>query len=59
MDLVRRVARGGRPTYGAGGIRSLEDLRALRDAGAAGAVVGTAALEGQIDLARAFAWAEA
>ena len=59
VDLVRRVARAGRPTYGAGGIRSLEDLRALRDAGAAGAVVGTAVLEGRIDLARAFAWAEA
>jgi phosphoribosylformimino-5-aminoimidazole carboxamide ribotide isomerase len=59
VDLVRRVARAGRPTYAAGGIRSLEDLRALRDAGAAGAVVGTAALEGRIDLVEAFAWAEA
>ena len=58
VDLVRRVARAGRPTYAAGGIRSLEDLRALRDVGAAGAVVGTAALEGRIDLATAFAWAE-
>ena len=59
VDLVRRVARAGRPTYAAGGIRSLEDLRHLRDVGAAGAVVGTAALEGRIDLARAFAWADA
>jgi len=59
VHLVRRVARAGRPTYAAGGIRSLEDLRALRDVGAAGAVVGTAALEGRFDLARAFAWAEA
>ena len=56
VDLVRRVARAGRPTYAAGGIRSLEDLRHLRDVGAAGAVVGTAALEGRFDLARAFAW---
>src|SRR5439155_22445 len=52
-------ARADRPTYAAGGIRSLEDLRALRDVGGAGAVVGTAALEGRFDLARAFAWAEA
>jgi len=59
VALVRRVARAGRPTYAAGGIRSLEDLRALRNAGAAGAVVGTAALEGRIDLAEAFAWTEA
>ena len=59
VDLVRRVARAGRPTYGAGGIRSLEDLRHLRDVGVAGAVVGTAALEGRFDVARAFAWAEA
>jgi phosphoribosylformimino-5-aminoimidazole carboxamide ribonucleotide (ProFAR) isomerase len=59
VDLVRRVARAGRPTYGAGGIGSLEDLRTLRDAGAAGAVIGTAALEGRMDLARAFAWADA
>ena len=59
VDLVRRVARAGRPTYAAGGIRSLEDLRHLRDVGVAGAVVGTAALEGRFDVARAFAWAEA
>jgi len=59
VDLVRRVARAGRSTYAAGGIRSLEDLRHLRDVGVAGAVVGTAALEGRFDVARAFAWAEA
>ena len=59
VELVRRVVRAGRPTYAAGGIGSLEDLRALRDAGAAGAVVGRAALEGRIDLAEALAWAEA
>jgi phosphoribosylformimino-5-aminoimidazole carboxamide ribonucleotide (ProFAR) isomerase len=59
LDLVRRVARAGRPTYAAGGVRSLDDLRALRAAGAAGAVVGRAALEGRIDLVEALAWAEA
>jgi phosphoribosylformimino-5-aminoimidazole carboxamide ribotide isomerase len=56
-DLVRRVARAGRPTIAAGGIRSLADLRALRDAGASGAVVGRAALEGRISLGEALAWA--
>ncbi|MDP9302513.1 MAG: HisA/HisF-related TIM barrel protein [Actinomycetota bacterium] len=59
VDLVRRVARAGRPTYAAGGVRSLEDLGALRAAGAAGAVVGRATLEGRIDLGEALAWAEA
>jgi phosphoribosylformimino-5-aminoimidazole carboxamide ribotide isomerase len=59
VDLVRRVARAGRPTFAAGGVRSIEDLRALRAAGAAGAVVGRAALEGRIDLGEALAWAEA
>jgi phosphoribosylformimino-5-aminoimidazole carboxamide ribotide isomerase len=59
IDLVRRVARAGRPTFAAGGVRSVEDLRALRAAGAAGAVVGRAALEGRIDLGEALAWAEA
>ena len=57
LELVRRVARAGRPTYAAGGIRSLEDLRAVRDAGAAGAVVGRAALERRMDLTGALAWA--
>ena len=59
VDLVRRVARAGRPTFTAGGVRSIDDLRALRAAGAAGAVVGRAALEGRIDLGEALAWAEA
>jgi phosphoribosylformimino-5-aminoimidazole carboxamide ribonucleotide (ProFAR) isomerase len=58
VDLVRRVARAGRPTFAAGGIRSLDDLRQLRDAGAAGAVVGRAALEGRLALEAALAWAE-
>ena len=59
IDLVRRVARAGGPTFAAGGVRSIEDLRALRAAGAAGAVVGRAALEGRIDLREALAWADA
>jgi phosphoribosylformimino-5-aminoimidazole carboxamide ribonucleotide (ProFAR) isomerase len=55
LDLVRRVVRVGRPVLAAGGIASLEDLRALRAAGAAGAIVGTAVLEASLDLAEAIA----
>jgi phosphoribosylformimino-5-aminoimidazole carboxamide ribotide isomerase len=55
--LVRRVARAGLPVMAAGGIRSLADLEAVRDAGASGAVVGRSALEGSLDLAAALAWA--
>ena len=39
----------------AGGIASIDDLVALRDAGAEGAVVGRAALEGRLDLSEAIA----
>jgi phosphoribosylformimino-5-aminoimidazole carboxamide ribonucleotide (ProFAR) isomerase len=52
---VRRVARTGLPVLAAGGVASREHLRALRAAGAVGAVVGRAALEGSLDLASAFA----
>jgi phosphoribosylformimino-5-aminoimidazole carboxamide ribotide isomerase len=55
-ELVRRVARAGVPITAAGGIRSVADLEALRDAGAQGAVVGRSALEGSLDLAAALAW---
>ena len=57
VELIRRIARRGLPTLAAGGIRSLEDLQALRDVGAVGAVVGRAALEGDLDLGAALAWA--
>jgi phosphoribosylformimino-5-aminoimidazole carboxamide ribonucleotide (ProFAR) isomerase len=53
LDLIRRVVRAGRPVLAAGGISSLDDLRDLRAAGATGAIVGTAVLEGSIDLATA------
>ena len=53
LDLMRRVVRAGRPVLAAGGISSLGDLRDLRAAGAAGAIVGTAVLDGSIDLATA------
>ena len=41
------------PAIVAGGIASIDDLGALRDAGAVGAVVGRAALENRLDLAAA------
>jgi phosphoribosylformimino-5-aminoimidazole carboxamide ribonucleotide (ProFAR) isomerase len=39
----------------AGGVAGLDDHRAIRRAGAVGAVVGRAALEGGLDLARSMA----
>ena len=51
LAVVKRVVRAGRPVIAAGGVGSVDDLRALRRGGAAGAVVGRAALEGGLDLA--------
>ena len=53
VEMVKRVVRAGRPVLAAGGIRSIDDLRVLRAAGASGAVVGRAVLEGTLDLAEA------
>jgi phosphoribosylformimino-5-aminoimidazole carboxamide ribonucleotide (ProFAR) isomerase len=53
--LVRRVVRAGPPVVAAGGVRTIDDLRALRQAGASGAVVGRAALDGGLPLAAAIA----
>jgi phosphoribosylformimino-5-aminoimidazole carboxamide ribonucleotide (ProFAR) isomerase len=53
VELVRRLARVGRPVLAAGGVTTIGDLRDLRAAGAAGAVVGRAALDGSLDLAAA------
>ncbi len=55
LDQVRRVARAGRPVLAAGGVASIADLHDLRAAGAVGAVVGRAALEGSLDLSAAIA----
>ena len=41
------------PVLAAGGTRNLEDIAVLRDAGAAGVVIGKALYEGRIDLASA------
>ena len=43
----------GLPAIAAGGIASVDDLNALKDGGAEGAIVGRAALEGRLDVARA------
>jgi phosphoribosylformimino-5-aminoimidazole carboxamide ribotide isomerase len=51
----RLVALRGVSIIASGGIRSLEDLRAVRDRGCAGAIVGRAIYEGQIDLGAALA----
>jgi phosphoribosylformimino-5-aminoimidazole carboxamide ribotide isomerase len=51
VELVRHVAsRSGLPVLAAGGIRSDDDLAALERAGAEGAIVGRALLEGRLDL---------
>jgi phosphoribosylformimino-5-aminoimidazole carboxamide ribotide isomerase len=55
LELVKRVSRAGRPILAAGGIASIQDLHDLRAAGATGAVVGSAVLEGSLDLAAAIA----
>jgi phosphoribosylformimino-5-aminoimidazole carboxamide ribonucleotide (ProFAR) isomerase len=55
LDQVRRVARAGRPVLAAGGVASIADLLDLRAAGAVGAVVGRAALDGSLDLSAAIA----
>jgi phosphoribosylformimino-5-aminoimidazole carboxamide ribotide isomerase len=41
-----------------GGVSSLDDIRALKAAGAAGAIIGKAYYTGAIDLAQAIALAE-
>ncbi|HEY1317469.1 MAG TPA: HisA/HisF-related TIM barrel protein, partial [Gaiella sp.] len=55
LALVDEVAAAGLPVLAAGGIASLDDLRALRRAGCEGAVVGSALLAGRFTLAEALA----
>jgi phosphoribosylformimino-5-aminoimidazole carboxamide ribotide isomerase len=54
VAVVRRVVRTGRPVIAAGGVAGADDLDALRRAGAAGAVVGRAALDGDLSLNEVF-----
>jgi phosphoribosylformimino-5-aminoimidazole carboxamide ribonucleotide (ProFAR) isomerase len=55
MDLIARAMRVGAPVIAAGGVATMEHLQELGSAGAEGAVVGRAALEGALDLAVALA----
>jgi phosphoribosylformimino-5-aminoimidazole carboxamide ribonucleotide (ProFAR) isomerase len=55
LSASRSMASLNRPWIVAGGIASIDDLRDVAHAGAEGAVVGSAALEGTIDLRAAFA----
>ena len=55
LALVEEVGGAGIPVLAAGGIASLDDLRALRRVGCEGAVVGSALLAGRFTLAQAFA----
>ena len=50
LDGLQRLMPLGLPVIVAGGIASVEDLRALRDAGAEGAIIGRALLDGTLDL---------
>jgi phosphoribosylformimino-5-aminoimidazole carboxamide ribonucleotide (ProFAR) isomerase len=55
LDASRSIASLNRPWIVAGGIASIEDLREVAAAGAEGAVVGSAVLEGTLDLRAALA----
>ncbi len=55
VALLREVLPAGLPVLAAGGVSSLDDLRALRDAGCEGAIVGSALLAGRFTLAEALA----
>ena len=55
LDLLGEVLPYGLPVIAAGGISSLEDLVAVRDAGCEAAVAGSALLSGRFTLAAASA----
>jgi phosphoribosylformimino-5-aminoimidazole carboxamide ribotide isomerase len=58
LALVEEVGTAGIPVLAAGGVASLDDVRALRRAGCEAAVVGSALLAGRFTLAEARATAE-
>ena len=55
LSLMEEVGAAGIPVLAAGGVASLDDVRALRRAGCEGAVVGSALLAGRFTLADALA----
>lgn len=59
LSLYQRLVRLGRGSIiASGGITTLDDLRAVRAPGCAGAIVGRAIYEGRLDIAQAFALAD-
>ncbi len=52
-SLAEAVEAAGRPLIASGGISTIEDVRAVAEAGAAGAIIGRALYDGSIDLAEA------
>jgi phosphoribosylformimino-5-aminoimidazole carboxamide ribotide isomerase len=55
LPLLREVLPAGLPVLAAGGVSSLDDLRAVRDAGCEAAIVGSALLAGRFTLEEALA----
>ena len=55
VALCQMIEAAGVPVIASGGVGTLDDLRRLRDAGAAGAIVGRALYNGAIDLPDAIA----
>jgi phosphoribosylanthranilate isomerase len=53
LGLLSDVLRAGLPVVAAGGVSSLDDLRALRDLGCEGAIAGSALWLGRFALAEA------
>ncbi|MBI3647841.1 MAG: bifunctional 1-(5-phosphoribosyl)-5-((5-phosphoribosylamino)methylideneamino)imidazole-4-carboxamide isomerase/phosphoribosylanthranilate isomerase PriA [Actinobacteria bacterium] len=54
LDGLVAVLQVGRPTIASGGVRSLDDLRAVAGTGAEGAVVGRALADGTLDPSQVF-----
>lgn len=55
LELLGDVLQAGVPVVAAGGVASLDDLRALRDLGCEGAIAGSALLAGRFTLTEALA----
>jgi phosphoribosylformimino-5-aminoimidazole carboxamide ribotide isomerase len=55
IDSIKRLVEGVKiPVFASGGVGSLEDIKAVRETGAAGLVVGMALYEGKFTLKQAF-----
>ncbi|MCL6452341.1 MAG: 1-(5-phosphoribosyl)-5-[(5-phosphoribosylamino)methylideneamino]imidazole-4-carboxamide isomerase [Alicyclobacillus sp.] len=58
LELAGHVAAQGLRAIASGGIRSLEDVQAAKQAGLAGAIAGRAIYEGRLNVREALAWLE-